>query len=218
MRVTQIEAEAEGSGLAVLGGFHPEPGDNAPDGCRTLLLLGPGEPGFWTRFTASPEWQDGQSDPMDRWSRRVIDDLASRLDATALYPFGPPPYLPFFRWAKRTGRIHASPIRLLVHDTAGLFVSFRGALALVDRIDLPEAQVSPCVSCASRPCLTACPVAAFDGKSYDVPACKAYLDTGAGEECMTTGCRARRACPISATYLRLPRQSAYHMAIFKGRT
>ena len=218
MSLARIETAANARGLAVLGGFHPEAGDDAPEGCGTLMLLGPEEPGFWSRVTASPEWQDGKPDPIDRWSRRVIDDLAAGLGAGTLYPFGPPPYLPFFRWAERTGRIHASPIRLLVHDRAGLLVSFRGALALSERIALPEAPPSPCESCHSKPCLTACPVAAFDGRSYDVAACKSHLDSAAGKDCMGSGCKARRSCPVSETYPRLPQHSAYHMAIFKGQS
>lgn len=218
MSFPRIEAAAERVGLAVLGGFHPEASDETPDGCRTLLLLGPLEPGFWEGFTSSPEWRDRQPDPMDRWSRRVIGDLAAVFDAGALYPFGPPPYLPFFRWAARSGRTHPSPIRLLVHDRAGLMVSFRGALALPERIGLPESPASPCESCVSKPCLSACPVTAFDGQSYDVPACKGYLDSDAGRDCLENGCKARRACPVSATYPRLPQHSAYHMAIFKGQT
>ncbi|NJN06087.1 MAG: ferredoxin [Rhodobacteraceae bacterium] len=217
MSLERIEAAMRARGLALLGGFHPEHGDDAPEGCRTLLLLGPDEPGFWPEFTDSAEWRDGQPDPMDRWSRRVIDDLAAGLGARALYPFAGPPFLPFFRWAERTGRIHASPIRLLVHDRAGLFVSFRGALAFDRRISLPETPPSPCVTCASKPCLSACPVAAFDGKTYDVTTCRNYLDSDVGADCMRKGCKARRACPVSAAYPRLEPQSAYHMAVFQGR-
>jgi hypothetical protein len=33
--------------------------DGAPAGTRTLLLLGPAEPGFWPHLTAQPEWLDG---------------------------------------------------------------------------------------------------------------------------------------------------------------
>jgi hypothetical protein len=211
-----LQREAERRHLTILGGFHPEPDDNVPADCRTLLMLGPNEPGFWPAFTAEPEWQDGAPDPMDRWSGRVIGQWAQQLDATPLFPFGGPSYLPFFFWAQRTGRLHVSPIMLLVHDTAGLLVSFRGALALPERIDLPAPAPSPCIRCGDQPCRDACPVDAFDGTGYDVPRCKSYLGTEAGDPCMTAGCAARLACPVSRSYPRLPVQSAYHMTIFKG--
>jgi hypothetical protein len=140
--------------LEVFGAFHPGPGDGAPAGTQTLLLLGPSEPGFWDHVTATPEFTDGRPDPLDRWSRRVIGHLACDLGAKALFPFAGPPWPPFIAWARRSGRAWASPVGFLVHDRAGLMVSYRGALALKRRIDLPAPpEASPCEGCA-RPCPT----------------------------------------------------------------
>lgn len=199
--------------LAVMGGFHPGPEDGAPQGTRTLLLVGPDEPGFWAHMTVQPEWLDGTPDPVDRWSRRVIGRLACDLGAKAVFPFGGPPYAPFQRWARATGRAWESPVRLLVHDVAGLMVSYRGALALKDRLDLPPAGPRPCDTCAA-PCLTACPAGALTGAGYDVPACHAFLDRPQGQDCLTGGCHVRRACPLSQSYGRVAGQSAYHMRQF----
>jgi len=213
-----IAAAARDRHLSILGGFHagPEDADTLPPGTGTLLLLGPDEPAFWHAFTASGPYADGAPNPMDRWSRQLIGPLAAKLGGRALYPFGPQPFHPFFSWALRTGRIHASPIRLLVHDRAGLMVSFRGALALPGRVALPPAPPSPCDSCADRPCLTACPVDALNGKGYDVPRCTGFLATPEGRDCMGRGCAARRACPVSQDFPRLDAQSAFHMAHFVG--
>lgn len=198
--------------LEILGGFvttADEPG--LPAGTRTLLLIGPAEPGFWAHLRAQPEW--GEADPVDRWSRRVIGQLACDLGAKALFPFGGPPWHPFHAWALRTGRVWDSPVKLLVHAGQGLMVSFRGALALKQALDLPAPAVKPCEACA-RPCLTACPAGALTGAGYDVPACHAFLDRPEGADCLTGGCLVRRACPVSARYARLPEQSAYHMSRF----
>jgi epoxyqueuosine reductase len=196
--------------LTILGGFHAEPGDDLPAGTQTLLMIGPAE-GFWAHMTTQTEW--GAPDPVDRWSRRVIGTIACDLGAKALFPFGGPPYSPFQRWALRTGRMWQSPVRLLVHDVQGLWVSFRGALALKERIDLPDAPPRPCDTCAA-PCLTACPVGALTEAGYDVPACHQFLNTAAGQTCMTDGCIVRRSCPVSQGYARIPEQSAYHMRQF----
>jgi ferredoxin len=201
--------------LSVLGGFHPETDDNTPDGTGTLILLGPDEPRFWPALKKSPEW--ARPDPVDRWSSRVIGSWAAKIGARALFPFGGPPYLPFFTWATRTGRIHASPINLLVHDRAGLFVSFRGALALPERIALPPAPPNPCDSCAERPCLSSCPVGALTPAGYDVPECKAHIAGADSAACMANGCAARRSCPVAHTFGRLPEQSAHHMRSFLGQ-
>jgi epoxyqueuosine reductase len=198
--LSEIVARLAPHCLELLGGFHAEGEKPLPPGTRTMLLVGPKEPGFWPHLTAQPEW-DGRPDPVDRWSRRVIGGLACDLGGKALFPFGGPPYHPFYKWTLRTGRVWESPVRLLVHETQGLMVSFRGALA-----------VKPCDTCA-KPCLDACPAQALTGAGYDLPACHAWLDSG-DRDCMKAGCMTRRACPVGHGYARMPEQSAYHMGQF----
>jgi hypothetical protein len=212
--LTDLQARLAPHALEVLGGFAPEPGEaGLPAGTRALVLLGPAQPAFWPHLTAQPEWQDGAPDPVDRWSRRVIGRIACDLGAKALFPFGGPPWHPFQRWALRTGRIWESPVRLLVHDAQGLWVSFRGALALKTPLEVPGGA-RPCDACADRPCLTACPAGALTGAGYDLPACHAHLDRAEGADCMNRGCGVRRACPASQGHARIPEQSAYHMRQF----
>jgi hypothetical protein len=211
----EVAAASARERLGIFGAFHPGPENDAPEGTGTLILLGPDEPGFWAHVTAAPEFADGAPDPLDRWSARVIGALAEALGGTALYPFGGPPYRPFVRWALASGRAWRSPVTLLVHDTAGLMVSYRGALALPDRLDLPPPpSAPPCAACDGQPCRSACPASALSDEGYDVAACHHLLDTSDGLDCMTQGCAARRACPVSRRYGRLPEQSAYHMRLF----
>ena len=205
-----IENEVEKQHLSILGGVT----EACPEGIGTLLLLGPREPGFWGVFTTSEEYRDGRADPLDRWSSRVIGDLAKTLNAKPFFPFGGPPWEPFLQWALNSGRAHVSPVGLLVHDEAGLMVSFRGALGLAERLELPEAPPSPCDHCEKRPCLTACPVDALRPDGYDVTACKTDLDRQEND-CMSKGCAVRRVCPASVGYGRLEEQSAFHMRAFK---
>lgn len=201
--------------LAVFGAFFPQSEDAIAVECRTLLLLGPLEPGFWPHVTAQPEFADARPDPLDRWSQRVIGAVAREFGGTALFPFTGPPYHPFQRWALRSGRAWISPVGLLVHESAGLMLSYRGALALPQRLALGRApDEPPCSACMERPCLSACPVGALSGTGYDVPACHRFLDTPAGVDCMERGCAVRRACPVSADYGRREDQSAWHMRRF----
>lgn len=211
MTFDEVRTACQAQQLDIFGAFHPDPIDDAPGACKTLLLLGPHEPGFWSALTDSPEW--GESDPVDRWSESVVTELAKALDGEALYPFGGPPYQPFIRWAQRSGAAWASPVTILVQAQAGLMVSYRGAVALDTHIELPPSPLRPCDTC-EKPCLTACPVGALDATGYDVAACHAYLDTAEGGECLTKGCAVRRACPVSQSYGRIPEQSAYHMSVF----
>ncbi|MDA0961419.1 MAG: ferredoxin [Proteobacteria bacterium] len=200
----RLAARAAPHGLIVMGALH--------DGGRTIVLLGAG-PEFWPVFTASGEYADGTPDPVDRWSRRVIGDLAPGLET--VFPFGGPPYAPFLKWARDSGAAWDSPVGMLVHDTAGLMISYRGAVVFPGELPLPPRPVAPpCAGCAA-PCATACPVDALSAeRGYDVTACHAFLDTEAGRDCLTQGCRARRACPVSRAFGRDPAQSAFHMKAF----
>lgn len=185
------------SGLASLGGFHVLPEHKAPEGIGSIMMLGMAEDG-WEVFAASPEAQDGAPDPMDRWSQRVVSRLAQEAGATAFFPFGGPPYQPFLRWAAATGQIWPSAVGMSIHAERGLWMSFRGALGFVEaRDDLVAVTAArPCDTCADKPCLSACPVDAFAGGVYDVPACVAHIATPDGADCLSQGCKARHACPI----------------------
>lgn len=213
--LAEIETACNAHGLTVLGGFSPDPDDQGLDGCGSLLMLGPKE-GFWELFSASPEYLDHAPHPLDRWSERVLGTLADDLGATKpLFPFGGPPYAPFISWALRTDRVFSSPVGLLVHSEHGLMVSFRGALAFAEDVEVPPNVQSPCESCEGRPCENACPVGALSPETYNTVACRSYLDKPAGDDCRNGGCLVRRACPLDGAK-RVEAQSGFHMAAFKG--
>ncbi len=212
MTYAALQSSLRALHLDIFGAFHPTPQDAIPDGTKTLLLLGPHEPGFWPNFTATPEYHDGKPDPLDRWSKRVLAPWVKTHDAQAIFPSDGPPYAPYIGWAQYSGRAWTSPVGLLVHDHAGLLVSYRAAIALPVRIDLAPTGVSPCIGC-QQPCRTACPVNALTGE-YDVGGCKSHISTPAGHVCMETGCLVRNACPAGHSYGRLSEQSAFHMAAF----
>jgi len=94
--------------------------------------------------------------------------------------------------------------------------AYRGALAFAEAVELPprESKDNPCDTCVDRPCLNTCPVAAFAPGSYDVPACTAYLDATADNDCLGQGCRARRACPVGREHIYGPDQANLHMSAF----
>lgn len=210
-----IDARAGAAALRVIGGFRGTVSDGPDLDGQTVLLLGPRPPDFWPVFAASPEANDRAPDPMDRWSRRIIDGLAQDLSARALYPFGGPPYHPFYDWAIRSGRVHVSPVRLLVGNHDGLWVSFRGALVFGQGILVPDSLPHPCQTCSDQPCRVACPPSALNESGYDVPVCKDFLRRPAGRDCMASGCGVRAACPISRESGRDPAQSAFHMQSFR---
>jgi len=218
-------ADARASGLACRGAFHPRADDAVPPGAddtavATLVLLGFIGGEQWPAFTGSAERADGRPQPLDRWSRRLIDALGARHGAASLYPSDGPPWLPFQRWAMRAEPVHLSPLGILIHPDWGLWHAYRGALAFRARLDLPavDRRPSPCVSCIDRPCQGSCPVTAIAPTGYDHAACAAHVASPRGTDCLQQGCRARRGCPVGADYRYGPEQAEFHMRSFLRRS
>ena len=217
MKLGEIERSLQDAGFTPRGAFHPAAGDSVPHlaadtPAGTVVLAGNAGPRMWRAFDAA---RAERPMTLDAWSARVLTGLAAQFGARAVFPFELP-YLPFQRWAMRAEACYASPLGLLIHPDYGLWHGYRGALLFAAAIALPpsDRRASPCASCADRPCLTACPVGAFDGTGYDVPACARHLAGMPEPACMDIGCLARHACPIGHDYRYAPAQARFHMQSF----
>jgi len=217
MQLAEIEGLLRAAGLTPRGAFHPAVGDGVPPlaadvPARTLVLAGNAGPQMWQAFDAA---RSAGAMTLDAWSARILGELAARLDARAVFPFQRP-YLPFQRWALRAEACYPSPLGLLIHPDYGLWHGYRGALLFTAAIKLPppDRRASPCARCADRPCLSACPVGAFDGEAYDVPACAHHLALVPEPACIDVGCVARHACPVGRDYRYAPTQARFHMQAF----
>jgi hypothetical protein len=201
-----LRTAVEPSGFRLNGGFHDEDG-------RTVAMIGHAGPLLWQRFSA--EQPDGP-DPLDRWTRATLAPVAERFGAALVLPNDGPPFRPFQRWARLAEPVHPSPLGLLIHPEFGLWHALRAALVLPDRREVPPhtETPSPCATCAGKPCLTACPVGAFDGRSYAADRCAAHVRSAAGRDCRERGCRARHACPVGKGWAWADEQQAFHMAAF----
>ncbi len=170
---------------------------------------------MWGILKASPEFKDGKRDPLNRWTERVVGEFASKNDATAIYPFGEKLW-PFQQYAKAATGMQSSPLGLLIHPDYGLWQAFRAVLIFEQDISLPlyKEIAHPCDSCMDKPCLRACPVDAFSDNRFSVEDCRGHLRSSDTPRCMTTGCRARAACPIGTPYSH--QQIQFHMQAFGG--
>jgi len=217
-KLETVFAAIRRTGLVPRGAFGLEDGERrgALARVRTIVLAGMAGREGWAAFAASPEASDGAGDPLDRWSRRVIEAPARELGGQAFFPFGGPPYWPFQQWARRAEPVHPSPIGILIHPRYGLWHSYRGALGFRQKLAVPAraATPSPCESCSERCCLKACPVGAFSAASYDVASCVGHLKSAAGADCVRLGCRARRACPVGAEHAYAREQANFLMEAF----
>ena len=169
------------------------------------------------------------ADPLDSWSKAMLLPLAEAVGGEAVFP-SDRPWQPFQTWAIAAEGLKPSPLGLLIHPVYGLWHGYRGALLFgadaLARLDPPERRPAgdapglpsphPCDACAEKPCLSACPVMAFDPDGFDVASCRAYLKTDAGRTgCMTSGCLARDACPVGRGYRYSEAQIRFHMAAFQ---
>jgi hypothetical protein len=211
-----IAAALQPLGLLARGGFHPEPADAVPAGAATVVLVGNAGPAMWIAFAAAPEAQAADH-PLDRWTKRVVGAVATQFRATAVFPSDGPPYPPFQRWAQRAEPVAPSPLGILLHPVYGLWHAYRAALLFAERMALPPKPTADhaCDRCATRPCLSTCPVSAFGDAGYDVPACVAHIGTVTGAACIDGGCQARHACPVGTDYAYATAQAAHHMRAFR---
>ena len=182
-----------------------------------LLLFGQTGTSIWPQFSQSSEYADGRPHPMDRWSERIGNLLAKQLQGQLLLPFGDAPHHPFISWAMRVEDVQPSRLGMLLHPGHGLWHAYRFAIALsepVAGLKTVQPSESICDKCSAKPCLTSCPVNAFDGSSYDVQSCFEYLKKNPDAACHTTGCAARDACPEGQQSRYGMEQRQFHMKQF----
>lgn len=228
-QATTLEQALRPHGLTLRGHWVPTaadalpslPGGQAPG---VVWMVGVVGSAFWPHFKSSSFFSDGHSDPLDRWSRAMGDALAAQRGGVALYPFEGPPYWPFQRWADRAEATQASRMLLRIHPVYGLWHAYRFALALpaesAASLPMPRSQPMPepatelCANCETQACLQACPVQAYTGERFVLQACVDHLHSGQGQDCMQSGCLARRACPEGAGLRYSQEHAAFHMRAF----
>lgn len=220
-----VAAAIAPSGMIARGGFVPVASDGVPpltDGrpVRTVVVVGNVGGAMWSRFRAG---ERPVPDPLDDWTRRMLQPVADRFGAGFVHP-SDEPFVPMQRWAQRADDVFESPIGLLIHPDHGLWHAYRGALLFPEVLaGLPPVgrRGSPCATCVDQPCRSACPVDAFatDGLrlvGYDHIRCRDHARSGREPRCLTEGCAARRACPVDAAGRYDTDQMSFHMRAFVG--
>ncbi len=221
--VRTIRAALQPHGLSLRGALlFDGDGPRLADGqtARALLLVGHVGSAHWQAFT---RWRHrdpdaGHPDPLDRWSKAVIGPLAEANGATAFFP-SDPPYQPFQQWAMRAEGLAASPLGILIHPLHGLWHGYRGAIAFAavpaDFEPTMPLGPSPCLDCAGKPCLNACPAGAILADGFQYHPCRSHLARTEGAVCLSEGCLARNACPVGADHRYEADQLRFHMAALK---
>lgn len=213
MNIDQLITALIPSGMIIRGGFHPRDKDRAPPDTQIIIMIGNAGPEMWRAFSSqTPK----DSNPLDTWTRNNLTPIANRFDAKVIYPSDGPPYYPFQQWAMQADDVFPSPIGPLIHPVFGLWHAYRAAFLFNTNLDVPaKAQtVSPCDTCTEQPCMNTCPVDAFTPGNYNVAECRTFIAMPNSDDCLTAGCRARRACPVGQDHIYAAEQAEFHMQSF----
>ena len=204
----QVQEDLTDCGLIALGWFAEENGHQS-------LLIGNLGGSHWNAFKSSNFFDDGNADPMNRWTQAMLSPVADKHRCEVRYPFGEKLW-PFQKWTAAAMGIRPSPIGLFIHPNYGLWVALRGALVFSYDFEIPNPEPAehPCETCSDKPCLVSCPVSAFSSDGFDVASCRKFVSSTEGENCQYNGCLARLSCPVGQEFAYDSDQQAFHMAAF----
>lgn len=166
-----------------------------PHACRQLILIGNAGRALWAALRASGF---SAADPIDAFSVRAVAQwFARQLPGhryTLLYPGEAPVGLQAL--GRLAGWHHATPFKVGILPGWGSWFGYRVALLADTALPpTPPLQVeSPCLSCAARPCIAACPAEAMAGGDFALDRCAAHR-LQPDSDCAYR-CAARDACPV----------------------
>ena len=89
------------------------------------MLIGPKEPFFWNVFKKSSECRDNKENPLDRSSKKTVDEIAIKSNSRSFFPFEAP-FQPFIDWAKKCSTMGSSPVRLWYIQRRAYLFLFEG--------------------------------------------------------------------------------------------
>lgn len=183
-------------------------------GARGALIAGSGGPAFFGRFAASTEAADGATDPLDRYTGRVVECAVGEaleplgVQRAVHFPFGTSPIIPFQRLGRAAGLGGPGPLGLQIHPIYGAWWAYR-TLVVIDRaLPVRPPPGDGCDGCTA-PCVAACPGAAVARSGFVVTACHAHRLIA--PPCRLS-CDARVACVRGPEHRYTDVELAFHMA------
>jgi hypothetical protein len=182
-------------------------------GARGALVVGNAGRALWERFLESPD-RALADDPLDRYTRRVLDAAASHWDPAAVVAFYADRregvYLPIVALARRAGFGTPGRVGVLIHPEYGPWIAIRAVLLVPESlVEESVAPYDPCTGCPA-PCASACVGLAVGARGLDARRC---YDTRLADPACAGACAARSACVVGRAHAYAPEQLAHHMKI-----
>ena len=171
----------------------------AQSGERQLILFGHGGRRLWDCLQASGV---GGTDPIDDYSIKTIADWfatqAPERHFRILYPGVQPIALQAL--GQLAGWHHAAPFMVGIDGEWGSWYAYR-AVVIADTDFCPDSAVdrdTPCLNCATQPCIAACPAQAMSAGSFALEKCLNYRRQS--DSSCAASCLARLACPVAGEH------------------
>lgn len=186
--------------------------------CYLSLIANAGNT-FWSSMkSADRKIEHGMKNPVDEFSISIANELLNladlKNDASILYPGRYA--VPLIALGEHAGWSTPSPLGLGLHSEYGPWMAYRALIKTSSPLQeitvkkIPQANTSACLTCASTPCVSACPANAVNLNSrFAIDLCARFrtqTDTTCADRC-----HARNACPVGKQYRYSEEQLAYHM-------
>lgn len=193
-------ADLPGNLLADLRAAHE------PDGAyRQLILIAHGGRRLWQALQASAP---AGPDPIDDFSRQAVAAWFAAHQPTRRFAmiFPGETAIGLQRLGALAGWHQPSPLRIGINAEWGTWFAYRAVVLADTALPATERRAvpSPCLSCADRPCIAACPGQALAEGTLDLGRCIAYRRRD-DSRCRHT-CVARESCPVAPEHRYEPAQ------------
>lgn len=178
-----------------------------------LVLIGHAGTDFWQ---ALKQANVQGADPVDSFSIEITQNFIANylgsVDYEWLYP-STDYIIPLQRLARLANWSQQSPLGLDISPIYGLWFAHRACFLSNADLEayIEESQASPCDSCITKDCMTACPASAVTESEFSIEACIGYR-VGEGSSCADT-CLSRRACPYFPEHQYTEEQMNYHYSV-----
>lgn len=178
---------------------------------KQLILIAHAGTTFWQALNQN---RPQTPDPVDTFTRNTVDTVFKQALQSRRYDILYPGKLPLDLQAlgALAGWHHPSPFWVGVNSCYGSWFAYR-ALILADSDFVPTSpwkEPSPCASCATKPCISACPAQAMQAGHLNLERCLNHRRQP--ESSCRYQCVARNACPIGREHRYDTAQMQHHYA------
>ncbi len=161
-----------------------------------LILIGHGGSALWNSITSE---SSDSSNPIDDFSVKTMSTFFERNLPGKQFKFLYPgeTIIPLQSLGTLAGWHHPSLFRIGINKKWGSWFAYRAVVLAASNYEasVPMDGASPCVSCTTTECISACPAGAVQGNDFEFQKCFNYR-LEPNSKCKDR-CLARISCPVA---------------------